>query len=101
MRVVYLHGFASSPQSTKAKFFARKFAQANIAFEAPAVDAGSFESLTISGQLEVVAKAAQAKAVADAEPLVLMGSSLGGYLAALYAADHPKLVDRLILMAPA
>lgn len=30
-----------------------------------------------------------------------MGSSLGGYLAALLAAAHPSRVDRLILLAPA
>ena len=39
--------------------------------------------------------------LAKGEPLVLMGSSLGGYLAALYAERHPKAVDRLVLIAPA
>jgi len=39
--------------------------------------------------------------LANGEPLILMGSSLGGYLAALYAERHPKAVDRLILLAPA
>ena len=34
------------------------------------------------------------------EPVTLMGSSLGGYLAALYAARHAE-VERLVLMAPA
>jgi pimeloyl-ACP methyl ester carboxylesterase len=100
MRVVYLHGFASSPQSTKARFFARKFAEAGVAFEAPALDQGNFEKLTIGGQMQVVDKAASDVAEAG-EPLVLMGSSLGGYLAALYANQNPKAVDRLILMAPA
>ena len=109
MRVVYLHGFASSPQSTKAQFFARKFAQAGVPFEAPELDQGKFEKLTITGQMKVVEKAvsrqakqaAQAKKAAEGEPLVLMGASLGGYLAALYADQHPRLVDRLILIAPA
>ena len=32
---------------------------------------------------------------------VLMGSSLGGYLAALYAARHPGEVERMVLLAPA
>jgi len=40
MRVVYLHGFASSPQSSKARFFAGKFAEAGVAFEAPQLDQG-------------------------------------------------------------
>jgi hypothetical protein len=100
MRVVYLHGFASSPQSTKAQFFARKFADAGVAFEAPALDQGNFEKLTVSGQMQVVEKAVS-RAPQPGEKLVLMGSSLGGYLAALYAEQNPQWADRLILIAPA
>jgi len=98
MRVVYLHGFASSPQSSKAQFFGQKFRQAGIPFEAPELDQGNFEELTISGQLTVIAKAVGETTVSET---VLMGSSLGGYLAALFAAAHPSAVERLILMAPA
>ena len=47
MRVVYLHGFASSPQSSKARFFAGKFAEAGVAFEAPQLDQGEFRSLAL------------------------------------------------------
>jgi len=103
MRVVYLHGFASSPQSSKARFFAGKFAEAGVAFEAPQLDEGKFHNLTISGQMLVVDSAVSAhrEKLAEGEPLVLMGSSLGGYLASLYAERHPKAVDRLVLLAPA
>lgn len=100
MRIVYLHGFASSPQSTKARFFAEKFAQAAIPFAAPALDAGDFQNLTVSAQMQIV-DAAASQGEERAERPVLMGSSLGGYLAALYAANHPRSVDRLILLAPA
>jgi pimeloyl-ACP methyl ester carboxylesterase len=58
------------------------------------LDEGDFEHLTISNQLAVVERAA------DGEPVVLIGSSLGGYLSALYAARHPE-VERIVLMAPA
>src|SRR5258708_19166741 len=103
MRVVYLHGFASSPQSSKARFFAGKFAEAGVEFEAPQLDEGEFRDLTISGQMKVTGNAVSAhrEKLAKGEPLVLMGSSLGGYLAALYAERHPKAVDRLVLIAPA
>lgn len=103
MRVVYLHGFASSPQSSKARFFGGKFGEAGVAFEAPQLDQGEFRNLTISGQLKVAGDAVTAhrEKLAKGEPLVLIGSSLGGYLAALYAERHPKAVDRLVLLAPA
>src|SRR5277367_2393224 len=95
MRVVYLHGFASSPQSSKAQFFLRRFTDAGIAVEIPQLDGGDFEHLTISGQLAVIEQ------TVGETPSVLMGSSLGGYLAALYAARHPETVEKLIMMAPA
>lgn len=93
-RVLYLHGFASSPQSKKAQFFRRKFADAGIRIEIPELAAEGFERLTISGQLAVVER------LADGEKVSVMGSSMGGYLAALYASRHPE-VDRVVMMAPA
>jgi len=95
MRVMYLHGFASSPQSSKAQFFKRKFHERGVRFEAPQLDEGNFERMTITGQLGVIEKAMAAT------PAVMMGSSLGGCLAALYAARHPADVERMVLMAPA
>jgi uncharacterized protein len=97
MRIVYLHGFASSPQSSKAQFFSRKFAEHGIPFDAPQLDRGNFEGLTITGMLEVV----EESIAGSAGPTVLMGSSLGGYLAALYASRHPEQVEKLVLLAPA
>ena len=93
-RILYLHGFASGPSSKKARFFAARFAEMGIPFEAPDLAEGDFENLTLGGQLGVVERAARGEAV------TLMGSSLGGYLAALYAARHPE-VEKLVLLAPA
>jgi hypothetical protein len=92
--VVYLHGLASSPNSRKAAYFRRLLDAAGIAIDVPELDRGDFEHLTISGQLAVVERAAAGR------PVALIGSSLGGYLAALYAARHPE-VPRLVLLAPA
>jgi uncharacterized protein len=94
MKIVYLHGFASSPESGKARFFAERFRELGVPFVAPQLDEGNFEGLTITGQLRVVEKAV------GGEPVVLMGSSLGGYIAALYAARSVQ-VDKLVLLAPA
>jgi hypothetical protein len=92
--IVYLHGFASSPSSSKARFFRERLERAGARVEIPDLAAGDFEHLTISGQLAVLERAAAGL------PVALMGSSLGGYLAALYAARHPE-VTRLVLLAPA
>lgn len=94
MNYVYLHGFASSPASSKATFFRNRFAELGIDLAVPALDGGDFEHLTITAQLRVISEAAGTGDVA------VIGSSLGGYLAALYAARHPE-VRRIVLMAPA
>jgi len=93
-RIIYLHGFASSPQSRKARFFAEKFSQEAFTVDIPDLAAGDFEHLTISGQLQIVERAV------NGQPAILVGSSLGGYLAALYAARHRE-IERVILLAPA
>ncbi|SRR5579884_2904891 len=94
MRIVYLHGFASSPMSGKAQYFRRQFARFGIDMEIPQLDQGDFRNLTISGQLAVIER------TVGNQPAILMGSSLGGYLAALYATSHAS-IGKLILMAPA
>jgi pimeloyl-ACP methyl ester carboxylesterase len=93
-RIVYLHGFASGPLSTKARFFGARFGERGVPFEVPDLAAGDFEHLTIAGQLGVVEKACRG------ERVTLIGSSMGGYLAALYAARHAE-VERVVLLAPA
>ena len=93
-RILYLHGFASSPASNKARFFAERLRAAGAHVDIPDLAAGDFEHLTITGQLRLVEQAA------GGDPVSLIGSSLGGYLAALYAARHPE-VSRVVLLAPA
>ena len=94
MRIVYLHGFASSPGSGKARFFKDRFNECRVPVEIPELDGGDFTGLTITGQLKVVERTVAGR------PAILMGSSLGGYLAALFAS-RSALVEKLILMAPA
>lgn len=94
MRYVYLHGFASSPQSRKAEAFRASFAAQGIALEIPLLDGADFAHLTLSSQLQIIEQ------TLTGHPCRLIGSSMGGYLAALYAASHPEL-DRLVLLAPA
>src|SRR5690349_12966289 len=93
-RVIYLHGFASSASSRKATFFKEKLHSLGVELEIPQLEQGDFRNLTLSGQLRVVESALRGT------PARILGSSMGGYLAALYAAAHPE-VEKLVLLAPA
>jgi len=93
-RILYLHGFASGPSSGKAQYFRERLAAAGASVDVPDLAEGDFENLNITRQLAVIERAA-----AD-ESVSLIGSSMGGYLAALYAARHPE-VSRVVLLAPA
>jgi pimeloyl-ACP methyl ester carboxylesterase len=94
MRYVYLHGFASGPTSRKARFFQNAIGKRGIHLEIPALDRGDFEHLTISGQLAAL------DSLLSGSSARLIGSSMGGYLAALYASTHPE-ISRVVLLAPA
>lgn len=93
-RLVYLHGFASGPGSTKARFFAERFAARGEILAVPDL-APDFAHMTIGSMLAIV------DALLDAGSTVLFGSSLGGYMATLAAARRPDRVPALVLMAPA
>jgi hypothetical protein len=66
-----------------------------IGLEIPDLAEGNFRNLTLTAQLNVIAAASRD------EPASLIGSSMGGYLAALYAARHPRQIEKLVLLAPA
>ena len=93
-RIVYLHGFASGPSSAKARFFRQKLEERGAHVHVPDLAEGNFRALTITSQLRVIERACGTGRVS------LMGSSLGGYLAALYAGLNPDRVDRVVLLAP-
>jgi pimeloyl-ACP methyl ester carboxylesterase len=102
---VYLHGFASSPASQKARVLRERFAARKVRLEVPDLNEGEdgFRGLTIARMLRSAADAAararrEAGLAADA-PSVLIGSSLGGYVAALLAAREPAAA--VVLLAPA
>jgi pimeloyl-ACP methyl ester carboxylesterase len=93
-RFIYLHGFASGPLSTKAQYFAARLAEAGHEVAIPDL-APDFTNMTITSQLAIV------QALLEPDGSVLLGSSMGGYLAALLAAREPAQVRGLVLMAPA
>jgi uncharacterized protein len=97
MRVVYLHGFASSARSTKATFFAEKLAARGIEMSVPDLNQPDFSTLTVTRMLKQAGDAIDA----TDDPVALIGSSLGGFVAVQAALQHDARVQRLVLLAPA
>lgn len=98
MRVFYLHGFASSAQSSKAAFFRARFGEHGIPVAVPDFNEPDFSTLTISRMLAQVHRGI---AAAPDGPVVVIGSSLGGFVAVQSAVESPGRIDRLVLLAPA
>lgn len=90
MNTVYLHGLNSSPEGTKGKLFRRLLGED---FSAP--DLGP-DLVSTSFKQKFELARAHLK-----ERTLLVGSSLGGYIAALLAEQFPDKVGQLILIAPA
>jgi pimeloyl-ACP methyl ester carboxylesterase len=111
--VVYLHGFSSSPASSKAQRFGRELAARNVGFSCPDLNQPSFETLTVTRMLGQIRDEI---ASIRCGPIALIGSSLGALVAIhVAAADRAAAtgagggpgtppegrVDRLVLLAPA
>lgn len=98
MHPFYLHGFASSARSSKGVFLAARFGEKGIALRSPDFNEPDFESLTITRMIEQVGRELDE---VQTGPVVLIGSSLGAFVAIQAARRWPERVDRLVLMAPA
>jgi pimeloyl-ACP methyl ester carboxylesterase len=102
MHVLYLHGFASSPASSKATFFAGRLDARGVAMQCLDLNEPDFSTLTVSRMLHQVERRIAALPPDD---VVLIGSSLGGFVALETAARQmnapSRPVSRLVLLAPA
>lgn len=94
--LVYLHGFSSSPGGNKGTFVRRWAAARGIPFHAPDLNLPTFETLTLTAQVEAVEQLLRNLT----EPPVLVGSSLGGFIATA-VAQRGAAVRSMILLAPA
>ncbi|WP_313887390.1 YqiA/YcfP family alpha/beta fold hydrolase [Nodosilinea sp. LEGE 07088] len=96
---LYLHGFASSPKSTKAQAMRSRFATLGLELIIPDLNQGDFSHLTLSRQIQQVSEFV----LGQPDSTVLIGSSLGG-LTATWVAQQPPLagrIEKLVLLAPA
>ena len=94
MKYIYLHGFASSPDSAKARFIRDRFLEKQIALSVPNLNQNNFSDLTLTRQINQVSQE-----FSDS-PVTLIGSSFGGLTAAWLGEKYPQ-IERLILLAPA
>ncbi len=96
MNIVYLHGFASSAGSTKGTFFSTRFQERGIPLHTPDFNEPDFSTLTITRMVQQVERLLD---TLSGGRVVLIGSSLGGFVAVQVALR--RKVDRLVLLAPA
>ncbi len=83
---IFIHGLLSSSEGFKARFFRRTF---------PDMLTPDF-----SGDLDKRMAQLQ-RILMTGEDHILVGSSFGGLMAALYLCEHPHKVTKAILLAPA
>jgi len=103
--VIYVHGFASHQRGEKALYFGERFVARGDAYltfdlRGHGASSGTMEELTVSRAIEDL------EAVVDwvharFTRCVVIGSSLGGQVAAWTAARHPGLIAANLLIAPA
>lgn len=94
---VYLHGFASSAGSAKGVFLRDAFAPLGIEVALPELNVPTFETMTYSTILTELDRLDRERRPAAWR---VVGSSMGGYLAARWAELRPDRVERLALLCP-
>lgn len=104
MHIFYLHGFASSARSSKARFLAERLAPLGLPLHCPDFNEPDFSTLTVTRMIDQVEAA---MAACPPAPIVLVGSSLGAFVAWHVAAresvraDALRPISHLVLLAPA
>ena len=93
---IYLHGFASSPNSAKANYLRDRFSELQIPLKIPDLNQSDFTHLTMTRQLRQVAEIFPSSPT----PVTLIGSSFGG-LASAWLGETQLQCQKLVLLAPA
>jgi predicted esterase len=83
---IFIHGLLGSSRGTKATFFRERY---------PHMLIGDFRG-TLAQRMEQLDRL-----LVGEQSLILVGSSFGGVMAAIYGLNHEEKVKRIILLAPA
>ena len=95
LNIIFIHGLTSSGSGFKGKLLKKLF---------PEILTPDFVPYTpeISHQALLHERMTQLKSILEKKiPWILIGSSFGGLMGALYACKHPEKISYLILLAPA
>jgi pimeloyl-ACP methyl ester carboxylesterase len=108
--ILYLHGFGSAQTGEKADFFRQRalesgFAFCSFDFQGHGQSGGTMQGLTLTRNLEDVARVHAWVRERGFEKVCLLGSSMGGgtavWYSALYSAHHPDEIVAGLHIAPA
>ena len=83
---IFMHGLESSNQGTKSVFFRERYPDMIIPL--------------FTGSLEERMEELD-RILSDQTGIVLVGSSFGGLMGAIFAMEHESRVEKLVLLAPA
>jgi pimeloyl-ACP methyl ester carboxylesterase len=103
---LYLHGFGSEQSGEKAEFFRRRalaagFGFCSFDFQGHGLSGGEMAALTLTRNLEDVARVHAFLRERGHGRLILIGSSMGGGTALWYSALHPEEIVAGLHIAPA
>ncbi len=103
--VVYCHGFASSRRSFKTEVFGRLLVTAGLAFcsfdfQGHGESGGTITDMTVTRNIEDLGRMVTHLQSLGFRKLIFFGSSMGGGVAAWYAARHPEQVVAAVYIAP-
>jgi alpha/beta superfamily hydrolase len=101
--VILCHGMESNKDSDKLVLFSRELARLNLLalrFDFACADPGKFEEITYSGEVEDLVAALAFMRDRHAGKIALLGSSMGGTVALLFAAQHADVATVVTIAAP-
>ena len=103
--VILCHGMESSKESDKLVFLSRALAQRDMLalrfdFACVGESTGSFENITYSAEVEDLQAAFSFMQARHAGKIGILGSSMGGTVALLFAARNPDVATLVTVAAP-
>ncbi len=103
--IIFCHGMESNKEGIKAKFLSEQFEKAGFHFlrfdfRYCGKSDGKFENITLSGEVEDLHSAYQYFLRNNISEISLIGSSLGGTIAMIFASLNPQIKKLVTLASP-